>query len=211
MGNPMPKYDEAKKILGRRPTRTEFFRRLRDGSRSYLKHGWLSFLASVGDVTQEEQSWVGRPVEDFLFYLEKTRFEKAYKIPAVLAFLRDGGMRSGVTLTEIGQSFMDFYREDETRQSDFCNQSNRDWEKWGVNEFADLAWRNPVRFLSREFFQFDEATQIFSLDPKLGPFLSPALAAHVRDIMEFRELRYFWRVRERDRFFEDEAAAGWGN
>lgn len=188
------KYYEIKSLSGSRPTRVMMYLKLGKGFHEYLLDGWLAFLAGLGELDTEETKLLGTPAEEFLCGLEKTVFEKAYKIPVILAFLSDRGkVRSSVTLTEIGRKMLDFYQESEEHQLDFHDKSNRNWREWGSEKFADLALENPITYLSRsmeKFFKYDEANQVFLLR-NLDDFLNKTLAGHIRDIMKYRKLKYF--------------------
>ena len=51
-----------------------------------------------------------------------------------------------------------------------------------------------MRYLSKgRFFHYDEVNKVMYLNPEVEPFLSPQLAAHVEDILEFRRIDYFRR------------------
>lgn len=185
-------YLKIKDILGMRPTRTQMYVKLGEGFRKYLQDGWIAFLASVGDLNQQEIAWPGTTAEKFLLELENTTFQKSYKIPVVLAFLNEQGVWPSVHLLEIAGRMMDFYYSDEILQNDFCDKTNRDWRSWDRYAFARLALENPIYYLANKehFFHYDEIRQVFSLDECLYPYLTTTLAYHIRDVMEFRRLRY---------------------
>jgi hypothetical protein len=89
---------------------------------------------------------------------------------------------------------MSFYRDNPLHQKDLRDESNRDWQSWGIDRFTTLARKNPVYYLSKgkgRFFNYDEINKIFYLSPEIEPFLSPALAEHVKDILEYKRLDYF--------------------
>jgi len=66
------------------------------------------------------------------------------------------------------------------------------WRTWDLSRFAKLAKENPIHFLvKRKFFYYDEINKNFGIDPGVVPYLSPALAGHVRDILEYRRLDFF--------------------
>ena len=44
---------------------------------------------------------------------------------------------------------MDFYHQHPLHQQDLNNQSNRNWREWKVDQFSQLARKNPVKFLKR--------------------------------------------------------------
>jgi len=185
-------YLRLKEQLGSRPTRVELYQGSDIPMREYLKDGWLQFIASMEDLTELESSWLGTAAEEFLKSLEKTRLTKAYKLPTVSAFLQGGTIVERVPLERIGQEMMDFYHQHPLHQQDLNNQSNRNWREWKVDQFSQLARKNPVKFLARErFFHYDEINRVMYLDENLKPYLSPQLAEHVRDILEFRRIDYF--------------------
>lgn len=187
-------YFEIKTALRARPTRTDMYLRLGKKFDRYLRWGWLSFLRELGELTPEERQFVGTLAEEFLMELEKTAFDKAYKIPTVLAFVTRNGVRASVHLTDIGRSLIDFYHASEDHQLDLRDKSNRDWRYWGINEFTALARRNPVKYLAKSrFFHYDKHRQLLQLDRSLNGYLNPTLAEQIKDIMEYRRLKYFQR------------------
>lgn len=187
-------YLRIKQSLGRRPTRLDIYKGSDIPIREYLREGWLRFLESVGDLEPEEESWLGTPAEDFLIEVERTHFTKAYKIPTIKTFLREGTIVPKVRLQEIAGEMMAFYRDNPVHQKDLRDGSNKNWREWGIKEFARLAKVNPVRYLSKgRFFHYDEVNKVMYLNPEVEPFLSPQLAAHVEDILEFRRIDYFRR------------------
>jgi len=55
-----------------------------------------------------------------------------------------------------------------------------------------LARKNPVHFLGNsKYFNYDEINKVFYLSKELEPYLSPCLAGHIRDILEYRRIDYF--------------------
>ena len=187
-------YWRIKHSIGRRPKRVDIYEGSDIPIREYLRDGWLRFLESVDELEPEEASWLDTPAEDFLMEVEQTRMTKAYKLPTIGAFLHDGTLRPQVALDEIGHSMMHFYCDHRLHQKDLSHKSNQGWRQWGVDGFAELAKRNPVGFLSRgPFFHYDEINRVMYIDSPVQPYLSPLLAAHVEDILEFRRIDYFRR------------------
>jgi len=188
-------YWRIKHSLGRRPTRLDIYQSSDIPIREFLKHGWLRFLESAGDLDAEEAAWLGQPAEEFLREVERTHLTKAYKLPTIGAFLRDdGGMSGKVGVDEIGRSMMRFYIDHPLHQKDLNNDSNRGWRQWSVDDFTRLARRNPVTFLCRgRFFKYDEVDRMMHISPKIHAHLTPRFASHVQDILEFRRVDYFRR------------------
>jgi superfamily II DNA or RNA helicase/HKD family nuclease len=179
--------------LGRRPWRYDVYEGSDIPMRHYLRNGWLCFLQSVDSLTDEEESWLGSPAEEFLKELEKTSMTKSYKVPTIDSFIAaDGSMSLTVPLTQVGERFQNFYVTSKVHQQDLTDKSNRDWSTWTLKQFTSLVKRNPIRFLSRgEFFHFDEINQVFSLDSSLEPYAGPTLASHIKDILKYRVTNYF--------------------
>lgn len=187
-------YFRLKEELGRRPARLDIYEGSDIPIREFLKEGWLRFLHSIGELTEEESRWLDKPAERFLRELEKTHLTKSYKIPTIKAFLDKGSVLHCVPLGRIGKVFMDFYVSSRVHQKDLRDRSNRNWSQWGLDRFTSLAVRNPVKFLGRsDFFYYDEVNKNFCLADSLRNYLSPCLASHIADILEYRRRDYFRR------------------
>ena len=194
-------YCRIKEDLGRRPTRADMYYRADIPIREYLKDGWLAWLNSIEELTEVEREWVGTPAEEFLQDIERTSMSKAYKMPTIGSLLGNGTISKRVSMQTIGQNFMDFYVNTPLHQKDLRDKSNRNWPEWQVDKFTNLARKNPVHFLSKSstFFHYDEINKVFYLDDSLDRYLGPALAEHVKDILDYKTTYYFRR-----RFREDD-------
>ncbi len=185
-------YARLKQSLKRRPTRVDIYEGSDIPIREYLKEGWLRFLKQMGDLDPTEESWLGTAAEEFLKEIEKTHMTKAYKVPTISAFLIGGTIVPRVHLDQIAEEIRSFYFDNPLHQKDLNDPSNRNWRNWGLKEFANQARKNPVNFLSRgRFFHYDEINKVMYIDSSVEPFLSPELAAHVEDILNYRRIDYF--------------------
>ncbi len=192
MNRMQKQYFEIKTALGARPTRTEMYLKLGKKFDKYLRRGWLGFLAEAGELTPEEMRFGGTVAEEFLVELETAKFDKAYKIPTVLAFATRNGVRASVHLTDIGRGLSDFYHDCEEHQLDLRERNHRNWQSWGINEFSHLARKKPVKELSKSrFFHYHKIRQVLQIDRCLNGYLNLTLAAQIRDIMEYQRLKYF--------------------
>jgi len=193
-------YYRIKNDIGRRPLRkdiyegtdidiNEFLKRKHDG-----KKGYLRFLASIDELNEEEKNWLNSIAEDFLYELEKTSMSKSYKIPTLLALIKDNKLQKSVSMNKVGKTFERFYRNHKKHQKDLNNKKHKNWEKWNEERFVKEAERNPVKYLSkRKYFIHDEINNEFMLNPDLHRFLSNKLTKHFKDIVEYRKTRYFRR------------------
>ncbi len=187
-------YWRIKKAVGNRPTRVDIYEGSDIPMREFLRQGWLRFLASMDELSGEEAGWLDTPAESFLREVERTRFRKAYKIPTIGAFLVSGTIVARVRLDDIADSMRAFYERSTLHQKDLTDASNRDWRQFSRADFAALARKEPVKALvNGEFFSYDEINRVMHIREQVHPYLGPELAAHVRDILEFRRLDYFRR------------------
>lgn len=185
-------YFSLKEKLGRRPNRLDIYEGSDIPIREYLKKGWLQFLIEIDDQVPEEESWIGTEVEEFLLEIEKTHMSKAYKIPTINSLFENNTISSYVSLERIGQNFMRFYKDVSLHQKDLKDKSNKNWRNWDIGQFEKLAKNNPIKFLSKsKFFHYDEINKVFSISSNLKPYLTPLLAEHLRDILEYKRVNYF--------------------
>ena len=184
-----------KEELGKRPNRVNIFEGTDIPMREFLREGWIKFLFEIGELKKQEEKWLDTPAEDFLKVLEKTMMTKAYKIPTLKALItEDGSVGEKVSLEEIGKSFIEFYHGKRIHEKDLQTKGTKNWKKWGVKEFSNLAKKNPVHFLSKDkFFHFDEINENFYLDDSIKPYLDTILREHIEDILEYRRIQFFRR------------------
>jgi superfamily II DNA or RNA helicase len=190
-------YRDLCKRFGRRPSREEVNMHGGLPFRLYYQRfdNWLRFLEEMGDLSQAEKQWLGTSAEKFLREMERTSMSKSYKVPTIMAFLRGDNIVGQVSLEAIGQSFMDFFAIPK-HQVDMQDKRHAAWRSWPLEKYMKLAEENPVHFLSQGrngFFAYDQATRLFSIIPAVVPSLSPVMAQHVRDILQYKTADYFRR------------------
>lgn len=189
-------YARLKEQLGRRPLRTEMYNGVDIPLQSYLRpNGWIGFLSQIDELTAEEKSWIGTEAEDFLRELETTSMVKSYKMPTIGAFLRNGGLVGEVGVTEIVNSWHEYY-ESPVRSKDMeRDASSRKWRTWDDERLYRLVEQNPIHFLSRgsRFFAYDQINKSFQISEGVRPYLSLAMAGQVSDILAWRTEQYFAR------------------
>ncbi len=192
-------YFRLKDELGRRPMRVDLYQGTDIEMKNYLnsryyEKGFLRFLHDIGELNSTEKEWFNTIAEELLLYLESTRMSKLYKIPVLSSFIQDDQLQMKVSLEEIGQSFMNFYKDNKKYQKDLNNKKHKNWQEWELERFIKEAEQNPVHFLNKKkYFIHDEVNNNFLLNPELEQFLSKELTSHFQDIIEFRKLRYYNR------------------
>lgn len=180
--------------LNRRPTRLDIF----IGSDIPLKHylrddGWVGFLNSLGELDNEEKGWFDTIVPNFLRELERTSMTKSYKIPTLMSFLDDNNnWVPKVDKARLASVWRRYYSNMAYQQDMQRDSSSRSWTSWDDDRLAKLAIKNPVYYLSHtEYFHYDEVNKIFYIDENLIGYLTPRLANHFRDILNWRSHDYF--------------------
>lgn len=188
-------YFRLKADLGRRPLRLNVHVGSDIVSREYLRprhlrphKGYLRFLADLGELTPEEEGWLGTDVEEFLIDLETTVMAKMYKISTIGAFIQEGQLLASVSSTQIGRALQRYY-EDPRFHVDMRDKSSRGFQQWPLERWTRLAENNPIHFLDRSspFFQYDQINRRLRLAPGIVERQSPALIEHVQDILRYRE------------------------
>ena len=193
-------YFRLKNYLGRKPLRKDIYDGVDIDIREYLKgkytdkKGYLRFLDSIDELNSIEQDWLNTIIEEFLIELENTRMSKAYKIPVLLSLIDDNKLKMAVDIEQVGETYMNFYKNSKLHQKDFNNKKHENWESWGKDKYVKEVLKNPVNFLSkRKFFIHDEINNKFRLHQEIEPFISEELTKHYIDILKYRENRYFER------------------
>jgi len=198
-------YFRLKADLGRRPLRLDVHVGSDLSSQEFLRprhlqpqKGYLRFLADLGELTAEEEGWLGTEVEEFLLDLETTSMSKLYKIPTMGAFIQEGRLVDSVSSTEIGRA-LQLYYQDPRFHGDMQDRSSRGFQDWPLEKWTRLAEVNPIHFLDRSspFFQYDQINKRLRLAPGVIARQSPALVEHMRDILRYRERRMVARLYKR--------------
>lgn len=188
-------FERLQRVLGRRPTRVDIYTGSDIPMREYLKDSYLGFLEKANALGEDEKEWQDNIVFDFLKELESTRMTKAYKIPTILAMVKEDRLKLKVTLEEIGFSFQEFYGKNPLYQKELDkSQKTASWREWDNKDFQKLARETSVKFLSENkgsLFHYDEINQIFYLPSALEEYNGPNLVVHVRDILRLRTKQHF--------------------
>ena len=185
-----------------RPTRIDLYVGSDIPFQHYLRDdGWFGFLKSMGELSDEEKTWIDTPIPNFLRELERTSMAKSYKIPTLLCFVNENNeWITKVGKDELVKSWRSYYSDPVHRKDMERDASSRNWESWDDNKLANLAIKNPVRFLSNTaYFHYDEVNKIFFIDESIQEYLTSELAKHYKDILNWRTHNYFAkRYREDD-------------
>lgn len=163
---------------------------------------WLDFLLEIypeeATLKQIKQS----SFSDLLSEIEKTSMTKLYKMPTILSLIKKNTLQSQTSLADIIQSFKSFYKSP-VNAKDLSDKSNEDFKTWTDQDWAKLAEKNPIHFLSKNpnsIFDYDDKTKVFSLkleteDMKVLNLHQQTLAYFVKDRIDYRREGYVEKKR----------------
>lgn len=180
-------YFKLKAELGKRPFRTDLYEGSDIPTREYLKNGYICFLNSINELTEEEKTWLGTEAEGFLRELEKMAMDKLYKIPTISCFFDGNKPQHKVSADVIAQRMKDFYKNP-LYAPDMADKGNKDYLEWPIEKYRAKAIQMPIKFISKSsnYFIYDEINKELILDSKIANITSNLYVEHVKDILEYR-------------------------
>ncbi|CUP61448.1 Hef nuclease [Turicibacter sanguinis] len=194
-------YERIKAELGHRPSRTELFTYMDETIYLNLKSkakinpfkNYLNFLKNQNDLSDEEIAWLDTPAVNFINMIEKTSMSKTYKLPTILAFIKNGRLELKINDDDLYESFKDFYSHGSNAVDLLRDKNSQTFKEWGKAEYVKLARKNPVHFLCQsesEFFSSDE--QFMYLTNSLAPYQENLLfIQHIKDAIELRKQEFY--------------------
>ena len=194
-------YERIKAELGHRPSRTELFTYMDETIYLNIKSkakinpfkNYLNFLKNQNDLSDEEIAWLDTPAVNFINMIEKTSMSKTYKLPTILAFIKNGRLELKINDEDLYESFKDFYSHGSNAVDLLRDKNSQTFKEWGKAEYVKLARKNPVHFLCQsesEFFSSDE--QFMYLTNSLAPYQENLLfIQHIKDAIELRKQEFY--------------------
>ena len=194
-------YERIKAELGHRPSRTELFTYMDETIYLNLKSkakinpfkNYLNFLKNQNDLNDEEIAWLDTPAANFINMIEKTSMSKTYKLPTILAFIKNERLELKINDEDLYESFKDFYSHGSNAVDLLRDKNSQTFKEWGKAEYVKLARKNPVHFLCQsesEFFSSDE--QFMYLTNSLAPYQENLLfIQHIKDAIELRKQEFY--------------------
>ena len=194
-------YERIKAELGHRPSRTELFTYMDETIYLNLKSkakinpfkNYLNFLKNQNDLSDEEIAWLDTPAVNFINMIEKTSMSKTYKLPTILAFIKNGRLELKINDDDLYESFKDFYSHGSNAVDLLRDKNSQTFKEWGKAEYVKLARKNPVHFLCQsesEIFSSDE--EFMYLTNSLAPYQENLLfIQHIKDAIELRKQEFY--------------------
>ena len=194
-------YERIKAELGHRPSRTELFTYMDETIYLNIKSkakinpfkNYLNFLKNQNDLSDEEIAWLDTPAVNFINMIEKTSMSKTYKLPTILAFIKNGRLELKINDDDLYESFNDFYSHGSNAVDLLRDKNSQTFKEWGKAEYVKLARKNPVHFLCQsesEFFSSDD--EFMYLTNSLAPYQENLLFIHhIKDAIELRKQEFY--------------------
>ena len=194
-------YQRIKADLGHRPSRTELFTYMDETIYLNVKgkakvnpfKNYLAFLQKQNELTEEEQSWMETSAASFLNMIEKTSMSKTYKLPTLLAFIREDTIKLKIDDQDLYESFKEFYSHGSNAVDLLRDKNSQNFKQWSKEQYVKLARKNPVHFLCQsesDFFSKDE-THMY-LTEELAPYQNnPEFVEHLKDAIELRTQEFY--------------------
>ncbi len=163
---------------------------------------WLDFLLEIYPEELTLKQIKQSSFYNLLSEIETTPMTKLYKMPTILALIKENKLHSQASLDEIIQSFKSFYKSP-IYAKDLTNKNNKDYQTWTDLDWAKLAERNPIYNFNKNpnsIFTFDDERKIFSPKLKTEDFdvlknHNQALVSFVKDRINYRREGYVERKR----------------
>lgn len=196
-------FDRVSAVVKHRPNRVEFFMYMDDRIYETIHKipkynpfrgtGYLRFLKDIGELAEEEEKLLDTFAGEFLNMIEKTSMTKTYKLPVLLAFLKNNAISMTVTEQEIAASFRAFYSNPSNGLDLKRDKSTKDYLHWKDEQYIQLAKKNPIHFLLKTEHRFlNNKKGLICLDEKIEPYLQNlTFIAHFRDCVELRRLEFY--------------------
>lgn len=198
-------YYRVRELLeGKVPTRMELFTYMEDEVYQYcMTHAgenpfrrYLEFLHDLGELSPEEEQLYDGIGREFVSLMETTDMQKSYKMPILYSFYNHGNVRLAVTDQEVLASWKEFF-DTGTNWKDFTpGITHEEYKSMTDRQHLSKARSMPIHFLTasgKGFFVEKEGFAL-ALREEMGDCISnPALAQHMKDILEYRTMEYYRR------------------
>ncbi len=198
-------YYRVKELLeGRVPTRMELFTYMEDDIYQYcITHAgenpfrrYLEFLHDLGELSPEEERLYGGLGREFISLMETTDMQKVYKMPILYSFYNHGDVRMAVTDQEVLASWKEFF-DMGTNWKDFApGITYEEYKGMTDHQHLSKAKSMPIHFLTvsgKGFFVEKEGYALALREELRNCIGNPALAWHMKDVLEYRTMEYYRR------------------
>lgn len=193
-----------KDLLDKVPTRMELFIHMDEqvynlclsNAKENPFKDYLSYLAKLNLLSEEEKVLYDSVAKDFLFELEKTSMTKSYKMPVLYSFINGTEIREEVSEELLLATWKTFYSKNGNWKDLTKADSYEAYKMMTDKMHLDNIKKNPVNFLKQsapDFFIASKTAPI-ALCEELKAFLAnETFVAHFKDIVDYRTVDYYSR------------------
>ncbi len=194
----------VKELLGHVPSRMELFTYMDDdvyrsaigNSKENPFKRYLEYREQLDELTEDEKQLYSGIGREFIRLIENTNMTKVYKMPVLMAFCYNGGVRMSVTEEQLLDSWKEFFNTG-TNWKDL--EIGLDYEKFceiSDREHIKKIMKMPVHFLlqsGKGFFIQKDGAALALREELAETAQNPAFAEQVKDVVEYRVMDYYKR------------------
>ena len=152
------------------------------------------------ELSEEEEVLYSRIGREFLTVMETTDMQKVYKMPILYSLYNDGEVRLEVTESQVLEAWKKFF-DHGTNWKDFATAIfYQEYKAMTDKQHLSKAKSIPIKFLiasGKGFFVPKEGYAIAVREELREVVGTEAFGRHIRDILEYRTMEYYWRSEER--------------
>lgn len=196
-------YFRVKDLLGKRPSRMEFFTYMDDEvyqmAMAHAKDNpfkrYLEYLKDLAELTSEEELYQGLGRE-FINLMENTNMTKVYKMPVLMAFYNHGDVRMTVSEEQLLASWKEFFSTGTNWKDLEADITYERYQEISDKEHVKKIIQMPVHFLQESgkgFFVKKDGFALALRDELQDIVGKPAFAEQMKDVIEYRAMDYYQR------------------
>ena len=197
-------YFRIKEQLEHVPTRVELFTYMDSetyelmirNSKENVLRDYLSFLESVGDISENQKKIRATIGREFLVLLEQTNMTKVYKMPVLMAFYADGCIHMELNEAELLKSWKAFFDRGLNWRDLEKEITYEKYKKITDAEHLRKIKQMPVNFLIQSgqgFFEERDRSVIALKEEMREVTALPGFVEEMKDVVEYRALNYYQR------------------
>ena len=197
-------YFRVKDLLGKRPSRMEFFTYMDDEvyqmAMAHVKDNpfkrYLEYLKDLAELTSEEEELYQGLGREFINLMENTNMTKVYKMPVLMAFYNHGDVRMTVSEEQLLASWKEFFSTGTNWKDLEADITYERYQEISDKEHVKKIIQMPVHFLQESgkgFFVKKDGFALALRDELQDIVGKPAFAEQMKDVIEYRAMDYYQR------------------
>ncbi len=201
-------YFRIKADLNKRPSRLQLFTYMDEEVYLNTKrraeynifNNYFAFLKDIGELTEEEISFMETKAFIFINELEKTSMVKSYKMPLLLGFYNGGNLKFKLNEDDIYISFRDFYQYGSNGLDMIRHEATKNYLNWGKAEYLRTAKNPQDAFLNSAKDFFYKEGKLYCMVDELEAFKDNTIfIENFKDVIEFRTRKFYKERLEKEK------------